>query len=109
MNGSMAISAVVLAAGRGRRFRSSAGDPDAPSGFKQLHVIDGRSMLATVLDALEQSRVADVVAVVHREIADAITSERPATARRVYVVNPRDSEMIESAQLGLKAAFDRRP
>ncbi len=39
-------------------------------------------MLAAVLDALDASRVAGVVAVVNADIAPAIEAERPPTARR---------------------------
>lgn len=105
MGGSqVTIWAVVPAAGLGRRFRESAAGTEHNAGFKQLARIGGRSMLAIVLDELEASRVAGVAAVVNAAIAGEISAERPITASRVYVVNPRpESEMIESIQLGLHA------
>ncbi len=62
-------------------------------------------MLAAVLDVLEASRLAGVVAVVNAAIAPAIQAERPPGPRRVYAFNPNpDGEMIESIQIGLATA-----
>ncbi len=96
------VWAVVPAAGAGRRFKA-AGGPERGSGHsKLLEPIHGRSILATVIDALEASRVAGLVVVVNPGIAETIRAERPPTLARAYVVNDRDrSEMITSVQLGL--------
>jgi len=107
------VWAVVPAAGISRRFQpGSLNDVDPGSGPaavkpKQLEPVAGHSMLATVLDALEQSRVAGVVVVVNPTIAAEIQQDRHASPRLAYVVNDRgDSQMIESVQMGF-AEVDR--
>jgi len=67
-------------------------------------------MLATIMDALEASRVASLVVVVNPLIAEAIQVERPPTNCRHYVINDRpDSQMIESIQIGLARALRLAP
>jgi molybdenum cofactor cytidylyltransferase len=100
-----AVAAVVLAAGQGRRFR-----PDGGGAPKQLALVAGRPMLVAVLDVLDQSRVRDVIVVVNPRVRDELARLCPPGPRRHFVVNDRpDSEMIESVQMGLRAARERSP
>ena len=71
------IAAVVLAAGEGRRF----------GGPKQLHVIDGITMLERVLIAVERSGIATRLVVLGAR-AERITAEVPLHGA-VAVLSPR--------------------
>lgn len=96
------VWAVVPAAGRGTRMRTSASAANAPC--KQLESVGGEPMLVKVLNAIEASRLAGCCIVVNPEIVTSLEVLRPANPRRIYAVNDRpDSEMIESIQLGLGA------
>ena len=101
---SVTVWAVVAAAGMSRRFAEAAAGTASRPPSKLLAPVAGESVLARVLDALADSRVAGVAVVVNPQIADIIRSNRPANKQRVYVVNDvPESEMIESIQMGLMA------
>src|SRR5438093_1037471 len=84
------IAAVVLAAGEGRRF----------GGPKQLHVIDGITMLERVLIAVERSGIAARLVVLGAR-AEQITADVPLHGA-VAVVSPRWAD-------GQAASITRRP
>ena len=93
------IAAVVLAAGEGRRF----------GGPKQLHVIDGITMLERVLIAVERSGIATRLVVLGAR-AEQITAEVPlhgAIAVRVTALGGRAGGIAASGP-GDAARTDRR-
>lgn len=96
---------VIPAAGQSRRFAKGTGTN--PAMLKQLALLDGRSMLAVVLDVVDASALVGAAVVVNPQVAASIEAERPAGPRRRYIINARpDSEMIESIQIGLEAVCE---
>ena len=90
------IAAVVLAAGEGRRF----------GGPKQLHVIEGITMLERVLIAVERSGIATRLVVLGAR-AERITAEVPLHGA-VAVLSPRWADgQAASLQAALEALPER--
>jgi CTP:molybdopterin cytidylyltransferase MocA len=88
------IAAVVLAAGEGRRF----------GGPKQLHLIDGITMLERVLIAVERSGIATRLVVLGAR-AERITAEVPLHGA-VAVLSPR---WADGQAASLKTALETLP
>jgi CTP:molybdopterin cytidylyltransferase MocA len=88
------IAAVVLAAGEGRRF----------GGPKQLHVIDGITMLERVLIAVERSGIATRLVVLGSR-AEQITADVPLHGA-VAVASPR---WVDGQAASLRAGLDALP
>ena len=88
------IAAVVLAAGEGRRF----------GGPKQLHVIDGITMLERVLMAVERSGI-DTRLVVLGARAEQITADVPLHGA-IAVVSPR---WADGQAASLRTALEMLP
>ncbi|HEV8155068.1 MAG TPA: nucleotidyltransferase family protein [Gaiellales bacterium] len=88
------IAAVVLAAGEGRRF----------GGPKQLHVIEGITMLERVLIAVERSGIATRLVVLGAR-AERITAEVPLHGA-VAVLSPR---WADGQAASLKTALETLP
>ena len=89
------ITAIVLAAGQGKRF----------GGVKQLALVDGEPLLQHSLDNVLASSVADIVVVLGAH-ADAILKQIQFGRARV-VLNPQyDEGMSTSIHAGLGAAGD---
>jgi CTP:molybdopterin cytidylyltransferase MocA len=88
------IAAVVLAAGEGRRF----------GGPKQLHVIEGITMLERVLIAVERSGIATRLVVLGAR-AERITAEVPLHGA-VAVLSPR---WADGQAASLQAALETLP
>ena len=88
------IAAVVLAAGEGRRF----------GGAKQLHVIDGTTMLERVLIAVERSGIATRLVVLGAR-AEQIAAEVPLHGA-VAVTSPR---WADGQAASLRAALEMLP
>jgi molybdenum cofactor cytidylyltransferase len=107
------IAAVVLAAGAGRRFTAAGG-----SGSKVMASVDGRPLIAHVLEVASEAGLDPIVVVLppdtdasspvtSRTDLPILSSLRRATGRRVdilTVVNPRAAEgMSTSVASGLSA------
>jgi nicotine blue oxidoreductase len=88
------IAAVVLAAGAGRRF----------GGPKQLHLIDGITMLERVLIAIERSGIATRLVVLGAR-AEQITAEVPLHGA-IAVVSPR---WADGQAASLRTALEALP
>ncbi|HEV8451323.1 MAG TPA: nucleotidyltransferase family protein [Gaiellales bacterium] len=88
------IAAVVLAAGEGRRF----------GGPKQLHMVDGITMLERVLIAVERSGIATRLVVLGAR-AERITAEVPMHGA-VIVPSP---DWAQGQAASLKAALETLP
>ena len=93
------LPAVVLAAGEGRRFAAAGG-----AGPKVLALLDGRPLLAHVVDAAETAGLAPIIVVVGPDVAadprlDAALADRPAA--RVIVNVRADVGMGASLATGL--------
>jgi len=84
------VFAIIPAAGRSRRMGTA----------KQLLEIDGRPMLAGVIEAISGSGVAGIVVVTHRAIAEKLP---PAVLSSAHFLRNDDeqTEMIDSIRLGI--------
>ncbi len=91
------VFAIVPAAGRSRRMGHD----------KQLLDIGGQSMLASVLDMLERSRVCSVTLVTHSGITAHIETHRFAKLS-VVINDDQQSHMIDSVRMGIDAARHSR-
>ncbi len=86
------VFAIVPAAGRSRRMGHD----------KQLLDIGGQSMLASVLDMLERSRVCSVTLVTHSGITAHIETNQFAKLS-VVINDDEQSHMIDSVRMGMDA------